>query len=78
MTAPVIPGHVKAPGVVRGGEVSCALARLAPVSNVPEVSTPGDQELGVRVRHPGGSAPHQGIGDSVAPLHGQERWRRQR
>ena len=40
VAAPVIPGHVKAPGVIGGGEVSCALARLAPVSDVPEVSTP--------------------------------------
>ena len=70
VTSPVFPGHVKAPGVVRRGEVSCALASLTPVSNVPEVSTPGDQELGVSVGDPGGPAPHQGVGHSVAPLHG--------
>ena len=71
-SSPVGPGHVKAPGIVRGGEVAGTLASLAPVPDVPEVSAPGDQELGVGVTDPGGPAPDQGVGHCVAPLHGQE------
>ena len=71
-SSPVGSGHVKAPGVVRRGEVSSTLTSLAPVPDVPEVSTPGDQELGISVTNPGEPAPDQGVGYGVAPLHGQE------
>jgi len=37
------------------------------VPDVPEVSAPGDQELGVSVTDPGGPAPDQGVGHCVAP-----------
>ena len=68
MSSPVFPRHVKASRVVWRGQVAGALARLVPVADVPEVSAPGDQELGVRVADPGGPPPHQGVGHRVAPL----------
>ena len=71
-SSPVGSGHVKAPVVVRRGEVSSTLTSLAPVPNVPEVSTPGDQELGICVTNPGEPASDQGVGHGVAPLHGEE------
>ena len=37
------------------------------MTNVPEVSTPGDQELRVIVIDPGVSAPDQSVGDGVGP-----------
>ena len=68
MSSPVLPRHVEAARVVWRGQVAGALARLVPVADVPEVSAPGDQELGVRVADPGGPPPHQGVGHRVAPL----------
>ena len=44
-----------------------ALTGLVPVTNVPEVPTPGDQELRIIVIDPGVSASHQGVGDGVCP-----------
>ena len=53
--------------VVRTGDVAITLASLPPVSNVPELATPTDQELGIIVIDPGVPVPHQGVGQGVAP-----------
>ena len=64
---PEVHRWLEAERVVRSGDIAIALTGLTPVSNMPELPAPADDELRVLVVDPGVPVPHQGVGDRVAP-----------
>ena len=64
---PEVLSWLEAECVVWSGDVAIALPRLSPVSDVPELAAPADDELRVLVVDPGVPVPHHGVGDGVAP-----------
>ena len=64
---PEVLRWLEAKFVVWTGDITIALSRLPSVSNVPELTTPTDDELWVQVIDPGVPVPDHSVGDGVAP-----------